>query len=239
MDIDIDDALVRQITSEEYALTRSAVTDTGTLAALTASQQRHDVRLAAAADAATLACKAGCFWCCYFTIDVRPVEVFRILDFVATRFSDDEQQRVRAEITANSAALAALDHTQRTRQNIKCPFLAAGRCTIYAARPQTCRNYHATNVAGCQQSFEEPDNDDIDPEFAPLVYQTGGAHVDAFSQAMSDAGYDTDAFEMNTALAAAMAQPDARERFESKGAAFVDLEGIAVPPEFMFEDEHD
>jgi hypothetical protein len=29
-------------------------------------------------DAHTLACKNGCFWCCYFTVDVRAVEVFSI-----------------------------------------------------------------------------------------------------------------------------------------------------------------
>ena len=107
-----------------------------------------------------------------------------------------------------------------------------GRCTIYAARPQTCRNYHATNAAGCQKSFEEPDNLDIDPDFAPYVYQTGGAHVEAFSAAMSDAGYDVGAYELNGALEAAISDPAARERFLNGSSPFTGVSGEEVPAEF-------
>ncbi len=142
---------------------------------------------------ATLACGAGCSWCCYFTVDVRPVEVFRILDFVEQTFTPEQKARVYAEVRANRAMLEKLDEDERVTRNLKCPFLSDGRCSIYAARPQSCRNYHATNVAGCQQSYEEPDNLDIDPDFAPYVYQAGGAHVEAFSNAMSEAGYDVNA----------------------------------------------
>lgn len=200
MEITIDLATVRKIVSREYRQARAQIAAAGPVRAYEHSQQRHDERLAAAPDASTLACKSGCSWCCYFTVDVRPVEVFRILDFIETRFTPRQRQRVKAQIETNSAALQELDEVQRMQQNIKCPFLTAGRCTIYAARPQTCRNYHATNAAGCQKSFEEPDNLDIDPEFAPFVYQAGGAHVEAFSKAMGDAGYDIAAFELNTAL---------------------------------------
>lgn len=236
MEITIDFATVRKITSQEYRQARAEIAESGPVGAYALSQQRHAERLAAAPDAATLACKAGCHWCCHFTVDVRPVEVFRILDFIETEFTPQQRERVRSEIDANSAALQHLDEMQRMQRNIKCPFLAAGRCTIYAARPQTCRNYHATSAAGCQKSFEEPANLDIDPEFAPLVYQTGGAHVDAFSRAMHDAGYDTTAFELSTALAEALAQPTSRQRFEARQPPFTGLEGSDVPLEFMEDD---
>src|SRR5450631_2483730 len=66
--------------------------------------------------------------------------------------------------------------------------------------PQSCRNFHATNVAGCRQSYEEPENLDIDPDFAPGPYQAGGAHVEAVSTAMRDAGYDVNAYELNSSM---------------------------------------
>jgi Fe-S-cluster containining protein len=135
-------------------------------------------------------------------------------------------------VRTNSAALKDLGEMERMRRNVKCPFLNEGRCTVYAARPQTCRNYHATSVAGCQQSYEDPDNLDIDPEFAPWVYQAGGAHVDAFSTAMRDEGYDVTAYELNSAIDAALSDPDARERFASRSSPFVDLSGEDVPSEF-------
>lgn len=233
MEITIDEPLVRGIVAQETQRAGVDIDQLGPIAAYESSRRRHDARLSAAPDAHTLACKNGCYWCCYFTVDVRAVEVFSILDFMTRELSADERARVRSEIEKNSALLQGLDDLERMRRNVKCPFLSAGRCTIYEARPQTCRNYHATDVAGCRASYERPDDTGIDPEFAPLVYQSGGAHVDAFSSAMEQRGYDTRAYELSTALAAAIAQPDSRARFEAKQPPFPTLSGSEVPPEFL------
>jgi Fe-S-cluster containining protein len=232
MEFTLDLTLIRGILEREYARARDEIRDLGVLRALESSLQRHDARIAAAPDVGTLACRAGCTWCCYFTVDVRAAEVFRILDFVEQSFTPEEKARVYAEVRANSAALKNLGEGERVTRNIKCPLLNEGRCTIYAARPQSCRNYHATNAAGCRQSYEEPENLDIDPDFAPGVYQAGGAHVEAVSAAMGDAGYDVDAYELNCALDAALSEPGARERFESRLKPFTGLSGEEVPAEF-------
>lgn len=232
MEFTLDFQLLRGILEQERAQASADIRAVGVLRALASSQQRHDARIAAAPDVATLACRAGCTWCCYFTVDVRAAEVFRILDFVEQSFTPEEKARVFAEVRANSLTLKSLDEDERVTRNLKCPFLKEGRCTIYAARPQSCRNYHATNAAGCQQSYEEPDNLDIDPDFAPGVYQSGQAHVEAFSAGMSDAGYDVNAYELNCALDAALSEPDARARFESRLKPFANLGGEEVPAEF-------
>jgi Fe-S-cluster containining protein len=155
-----------------------------------------------------------------------------ILDVVERSFAPEEKARVYAEVRANSAALRQLNEDERVTRNVKCPFLNEGRCTVYAARPQSCRNYHATNVAGCQQSYEEPDNLDIDPDFAPVVYQAGAAHVEAVSEAMGNAGYDVKAYELNCALDATLTDAGARGRFESRLPPFIGLSGEEVPAEF-------
>jgi Fe-S-cluster containining protein len=232
MEFTLDVALVRDILRQERMRSREEIGELGALSALEQSQKRHDARIAAAADVGTLACRAGCTWCCYFTVDVRAGEVFRILDFVEHTFSTQEQARVFAEVRLNSAALRSLSEAERVTRNVKCPFLNDARCTIYAVRPQSCRNYHATNVAGCQQSFEEPENLDIDPDFAPGVYQAGAAHVEAVSAAMAEAGYDVNAYELNCALDAALSAPDARHRFEAGLKPFIGLGGDEVPAEF-------
>ena len=236
MEIIIDDVLVGEIVAAEMLQARADIDRLGPVAAYEGSRSRHDARLSAAPDAHTLACKSGCYWCCYFTVDVRAVEVFSILDFMARELSAAEQSRVRSEIAANSAMLRNLSDLERMRRNVKCPFLAQGRCSIYEARPQTCRNYHATDVAGCRASYERPDDTEIDPEFAPLVYQSGGAHVDAFCSTLQERGYDTQAYELSTALAAAMADVESRARFEAKQLPFPTLTGTEVPPEFLDQD---
>jgi Fe-S-cluster containining protein len=231
MEFFLDFSLIRNILEQESQRACDEIRALGVLRALESSQQRHDARIAAAPDVGTLACRAGCTWCCYFTVDVRAAEVFRILDVVEQLFTPAEKAHY-AEVRANSAALRKLREGERVTRNLKCPFLSEGRCTIYAARPQSCRNYHATNVAGCQRSYEEPDNLDIDPDFAPGVYQAGGAHVEAFNNGMRDAGYDVNAYELNCALDAALSDPGARERFESRLKPFTGLSGEEVPAEF-------
>jgi len=232
MEISLDLAFIRRILAQERAQARDEIQHSGVMRALENSQRRHDEQIASAPDVGTLACRAGCTWCCHFSVDVRAVEVFGILDFVERSFTAEEKARVYAGIRAHSMALKNLDEVERMQRNVKCPFLSDGRCTIYAVRPQTCRNYHATSVVGCQQSYEDPGNLDIDPEFAPLVYQAGGAHVDAFTTAMQAAGYDTNVYEMNCALDAALSDPDSRRRFESKLPPFTRLSGDEVPLEF-------
>lgn len=236
MEITLNLEYIRAIVQAEYERASREIATRGIVQAYEASHQRHDERIASAPDATTLACRAGCSWCCYFSVDVRPVEVFRILAFLQREFDKGRRSRVLAEVKANHDVLHGLDDLERARRNVKCAFLMDGKCSIYAARPQMCRNYHATNAAGCERSYLEPDNVDIDPEFAPYVYQAGGAHVDAFSKAMSDAGYDSRVYELNSALVAALSQPDALARFEAKQIPFPGLNGWDVPPEFDEED---
>lgn len=232
MEFTLNISAIKKIVAQEDALARAEMAEFGPLEAFRNSLQRHDRRLANAHDAATLACKAGCSWCCHFSIDIRPVEALNILDFMSRELSEADNERIRSEAEANSEQLRSLDDIQRMQRNIKCPFLSDGRCAIYAARPQACRNYHATNAEGCQRSFEDPGNLDIAPDFAPMVYQNGHAHVDAFAKVMRDAGYDVDAYEMNQALVSTLSQPDVvRARFQGKQKAF-DFDGLDVPSEF-------
>jgi len=232
MEFTLDVRLIRDTLARERARAREQISELGAMVALQRSGKRHDARIAAAPDVGTLACRPGCTWCCYFTVDVRAAEVFAILDFVEGTFVPEEKARVYAQVRANSTVFRALDESERATRNVKCPFLSEGRCGIYEARPQSCRNYHATNEAGCQLSYERPDDLDIDPEFAPGVYQAGAAHVEAFSAAMSDAGYDVNAYELNSALDAALSDTGARARFESGQTPFIGLSGDEVAAEF-------
>lgn len=232
MEISLDVPFVLDVLAKERELARDEIRQHGIVQAYENSRERHDARIAAAPDVGTLACRAGCTWCCHFSVDVRAVEVFSILDFVERTLSPEEKARVFSEVRTNATTLAGMDDIERMRHNVKCPFLSDGRCSIYTARPQTCRNYHATAVAGCQASFEDPDNLEIDPEFAPLVYQAGGAHVDAFTRAMREEGYDTNVYELNGALTAALSDTEARARFAAKTAPFQTLSGDEIPSEF-------
>src|SRR6185436_244333 len=123
MEISIDVPFVSIILTQERERARTEIEQLGVRQAFENSQQRHDERIAAASDVSTLACGAGCSWCCHFSVDVRAVEVFRILETVERTFTAEEKQRVFAEVRANSAVLQNLDDMDRMRRNVKCPFL--------------------------------------------------------------------------------------------------------------------
>ena len=232
MEFTLDLALVRRILAEESARARRDIGASGPFFALRESQDRHTARLAAAEDAGSLACREGCDWCCHFSVDVRAVEVFAIETWVSERFSAVAQAGLRERVQRNLDQLEVMKSQDRDEHTLACPFLEASCCSIYPVRPQSCRNYHATDARGCAQSFAEPGNDEIDPEFAPLVYQTGTAHVEGFSNAMRDGGYDTCVYELNAALAAAWGDPDARARWSSGQAPFAELAGVEVGAEY-------
>src|SRR5580698_4448990 len=120
MEFTLDVPFVRGILAEETARAREEIRDLGVLRALGSSQQRHDARIAAAPDVGTLACRAGCTWCCYFTVDVRAAEVFRILDFVERLFTPTEKAQIYGEVRANSAELRRLVEGERVTRNLKC-----------------------------------------------------------------------------------------------------------------------
>src|SRR5262252_6172739 len=105
MEFTLDLAFVRSILTQEHASARDEISAMGVARALERSQHRHDARIASAPDVDTLACRAGCTWCCYFTVDVRAVEVFAILDVVERTFTAAEKVRVYAEVRANAATL--------------------------------------------------------------------------------------------------------------------------------------
>lgn len=238
MEIELDRELIRRVVDEEARQASEEIARLGPLQALRASYERRDARLAGAADVKALACKNGCAWCCYFTVDARPIEILNIVDTMKRALPADEQERIVREAKANNDKLRVLPPEARVYQNLKCPLLVgnaqSGVCALYSARPHTCRNYHATDAAGCRLSFEQPNNEDIDPAFAPSVYQIGGAHVEAFNRSMQDAGYDTRVHELNAALAAAVADVDeCRRRFSSKERAFTSLSGEEAPLEFL------
>src|SRR5258705_9786232 len=128
MEISLDLDFIRGILTQEYERARGEIRSLGVRQAFESSQQRHDARIASAPDVGTLACRAGCTWCCYFSVDVRAVEIFSIVDFVERTFTIEEKARVYAEARANVTALGNFDESERMKRNVKCPFLNDGRC---------------------------------------------------------------------------------------------------------------
>lgn len=112
-------------------------------------------------------CKAGCHFCCRQQIPTLPFEAAAIAEFVRTNFSGkalaDLRTRTREWFQWLRRDLPVLtgkgidDATAFYSYGPYCPFLVAGRCSIYSVRPATCRtHYVSSDPNSCRPQETDP-----------------------------------------------------------------------------------
>jgi Fe-S-cluster containining protein len=127
---------------------------------------------AATANGEEISCKAGCGACCSQPVPIAEVEAYHIAELVESmpeprRTEIKERFRVAVGYFSNKkwfdrmkacvsghahntdelkkAALALV--MEYFHENVPCPFLEKGSCSIYEARPLACREYLVTTPA--------------------------------------------------------------------------------------------
>ncbi len=128
------------------ALTRKVMSSTSQLA---------EGFLARAA-AGAVACAAGCDHCCYQSVGVTPAEALTILQHLKQTRSPEELDRFAEHVAARYEATRALSSVERFSPEHPCVFLAAGRCSIYEARPLSCRGMNSLDAQECASRLREP-----------------------------------------------------------------------------------
>ncbi|WP_133466858.1 YkgJ family cysteine cluster protein [Sunxiuqinia elliptica] len=99
-------------------------------------------------------CEKGCFYCCYQPIELLKIEKVILADFIKTKLENETKDIVKENVikwldyfdenTSNDEPLsdqeAFYDFRYRA-ENIPfpCPLLINGECSVYKARPLTCR----------------------------------------------------------------------------------------------------
>ncbi len=107
-------------------------------------------------DGDLVACQSGCTYCCMFPVAASAPEVLAIANFVRERFNDGQQAALDARIDANIKATNGMTMSRRDRVRLGCPFLDAGKCTVYEVRPVACRGCSSYSVEDCKDDYEEP-----------------------------------------------------------------------------------
>ena len=166
-------------------------------------------------------CKAGCGTCCHLgKIDARAHEVFALADWITRNFSSADRAAVLERARAHAAAVAPLTLEQHLRTVRACPLLRDMSCSAHPARPGVCRIGHSTDVRICERAFQNPDD----------LAAKGGSHAvsklamtvasDGTSFAFLEAGLDKTVYDLGSALAEALGDPSAQERWLAGGRAF-------------------
>lgn len=169
---------------------------------------------------ATVACHAGCDVCCHELVSVQAHEVLIAANYVQKNFSPTELEALIARAAAHRAAFAGRSHLERSALKTPCVLLREGNCSIYSARPEVCRSHHSNNVAACRTNLELG-REEIDV-YIPGVRGRMYAVMLAIDQAVEEAGFDGQAYDLGSALHEALTNSLCAVRWQQRQPAFPD-----------------
>jgi len=169
---------------------------------------------------ATIACRAGCGWCCSVPVDVQAHEVFFAAQHIQLHFSPAELAQLITRTTAHRTRHLALTADQRAGTMKSCALLsAAGSCTIYEGRPAICRSHHASDATVCASSTQPGDFERV---HIPALKARMFAVMLGLDEAIESAGYDERAYDFGSALNEALTNSLCLARWMRKQPAFPD-----------------
>jgi len=154
---------------------------------------------------AAVECRAGCSFCCRLKVTATLLEIVRIAAAMAGgRFPDR-----RPAVHAAAADVAGLSDRERLARKIPCPLLLDGACSIYEARPLTCRALLSRSASLCERQFEAGAGSDeklLVP--SPLTPRLIAASlINGQIAALRDLGLSGHLVELVSALAALQREP--------------------------------
>ncbi len=98
-------------------------------------------------------CGKGCDACCSRIVVCSRIEALGMLDYLLG-FTERTIEDLRKLIGPHASQLRNFLNEREESgdrdaiwfaQNVPCPFLAGGACSVYEARPLSCRTYHSTD----------------------------------------------------------------------------------------------
>lgn len=193
-----------------------------TLLPLKRSYQRFDKIITTAIEEspAKPACKAGCFYCCYYKVEVKAHEMLLIHEHMKKNLTPELNAQILTSAKTNAELISTLTPKEHLSINIKCPFLVENQCSIYDARPFRCRSFHAIKVDSCEASYANPSDFSIATELIEDVSHFSDALSQGFEAATMDSGYDHRTYDLNTALLEVFADDAIEKRYKRGKKAF-------------------
>ena len=151
-----------------------------------------------------LGCRIGCAHCCNAWVSAKAPEVLIARRAIPAR----QLEALKASVASAYARTGTAGPDSRAAMAVPCPMLEDGRCTVYAARPSTCRTAVSLDASLCAAAFQ-PDAVPVDiptPDFH-IVMRRG--YAIALAGALKRSGFAAASYEFVAAMRAALARGDA------------------------------
>jgi Fe-S-cluster containining protein len=191
--------------------------DTSIASVITAAERAHAAldeagRRVIDRHALTIACAAGCSYCCHVHADVTVPEILAIARHLHTTWSEPSRRALHARLALHVARVEHLSDDERWAAKIPCALLDdAGRCSIHAARPLRCRAFNASEVEPCREAFDG--DHEATPAQIPRLDRAHDAAEAGYDGALIDAGLSAAAHRLEAGLLVALDDPGAGARW--------------------------
>lgn len=157
-----------------------------------------------------LACHAGCSTCCTgLRVSVTAPEALRIKQHLETTLPPPDLQELTEKIRATASRSRGISTQDFAVARITCPFLKEGSCSIYAVRPSTCRRYHSVELDPCLRRAAMPETRAFGAVTIRGLNLGVTALMRSFFQALKKQRLDNNPYELSSAIADALDNPDA------------------------------
>lgn len=103
-----------------------------------------------------IACASGCSHCCSLYVSATPTELLLIEAFI-NGLDDPTASAIRRRIRHANRRVSGKSMKQRSDSRSPCPLLSDNRtCSVYAARPTSCRAYISFDRSACARDERSP-----------------------------------------------------------------------------------
>ncbi len=174
-----------------------------------------------AASSMHIACKAGCAFCCHYRVQVSAAEAFALAEHVEA-MPAAQQAALREQIATTAKRVAPLSKAEYEATNIACAFLEGSRCSVYALRPSPCRGHHAVDAGVCERTFQNPASTEMNA-LDPARHAAHEGYKSTILFGQHHAGHDGTAYELHTAVHAALTNRAGFRRWKDGKVAFPEV----------------
>lgn len=175
--------------------------------------------------AGSVQCAKGCNFCCHSAVSVSAPELFRVVRLIGADGAPAGLSRAATQARAKVRTGAAMVGVLMGRP--ACPLLIEGDCSVYADRPLGCRQFLSTSVEGCRTAYATGKGE---LPFIPAAANVGLIVRALLLGAVASVGLKAQTYELSSALAVVLAEPDAERRWLAGEDVLADVPPMQQPP---------
>lgn len=151
-----------------------------------------------------IACRKGCHWCCHQAVFANSYEIHYLAAQIKKIKNDVERRTILEKANEKSIQTSKLSDEEVLKYKHPCPFLSAGACSLYRARPMACRIYLSFDLESCLEFYHHPENEHSYPALLEFPLRAGRMMNEGFMAALKAGGIDTAEFRLEEGLRIAL-----------------------------------